>query len=66
MDMQSVVELVSNIGYPFAITLIMAWYIYYSEKNHREEVNKLSEVVQNNNVVLEKILTKLGEDEEHG
>nr|DAI98639.1 MAG TPA: resistance to inhibitors of cholinesterase-like protein [Caudoviricetes sp.] len=39
---------------------ILLWYIYKSQKNHKEEVMQLTEAIQNNTVVMEKILTKIG------
>lgn len=51
---------ITTVGFPIAMCCILLWYIYKSQKNHKEEVTHLTEAIQNNTVVMEKILTKIG------
>lgn len=51
---------ISTVGFPIVMCGILLWYTYKSQKNHKEEVTHLTEAIQNNTVVMEKILTKIG------
>lgn len=51
---------ITTVGFPIVMCSILLWYIYKSQKIHKEEVTHLTEAIQNNTVVMEKILTKIG------
>lgn len=55
-----VLNAITTVGFPIVMCGILSWYIYKSQKNHKEEVMQLTEAIQNNTVVMEKILTKIG------
>lgn len=55
-----VLNAITTVGFPIVMCGILLWYIYKSQKNHNEEVMQLAEAIQNNTVVMEKILTKIG------
>lgn len=55
-----VLNAITTVGFPIVMCGILLWYIYKSQKNHNEEVTRLTEAIQNNTVVMEKILTKIG------
>ena len=55
-----VLNAITTVGFPIVMCGILLWYIYESQKNHKEEVMHLTEAIQNNTVVMEKILTKIG------
>ena len=64
--MQELKTLITSVGFPITMCLLFAWYIckrdeYDSKKDleHKEEVNKLSEAITNNTVVMEKLLKVL-------
>ena len=64
--MQEIETLITTVGFPIAMCLLFAWYIYKRDERdsakdseHKEEVNKLSEAITNNTVVMEKILKVL-------
>jgi hypothetical protein len=63
MDATEIQNLVTQVGFPIAVCLICFWYIKKLTDEHKEEVNKLSEALNNNTIVMQKILTKLGGDE---
>ena len=69
--MTEVVELITNLGYPIAISLLMGWYIKYTNDNHREditnlitshseELNKFNESIDANTQVLQSLVDKIG------
>lgn len=61
--MQEVETLITTVGFPIAMCLLFAWYIYKRDEKdsnkdleHKQEVDKLSEAITNNTIVMEKIL----------
>lgn len=63
MGATEIQNLVTQVGFPIAVCLICFWHIKKLTEEHKEEVNKLSEALNNNTIVMQKILTKLGGDE---
>lgn len=64
--MQEVETLITTVGFPIAMCLLFAWYIYKRDEKdsakdikHKQEVNKLSEAIINNTIVMEKLLKVL-------
>ena len=53
-------EAISNLGFPIAACIALAWYVRNRDKAHKEEIDKLSNVVENNTLVLNKIYEHIG------
>lgn len=64
MDFSNVAQIISTLGFPIAVCLICFWYINKREEQHKEEVNKLSEAVHNNTLVMQQLVDRLGVDDE--
>lgn len=56
---QTVISAISSLGFPIVCCLIVLYMYWKSDQTHKSEVDKLSEAVQNNTVVMEKILERL-------
>ena len=56
---QTILSAISSLGFPIVCCLIVLYMYWKSDQTHKAEVDKLSEAVQNNTVVMEKILTHL-------
>ena len=61
--MQDIVNAISTVGFPIAMCLILLYEIREMSNSHQEETNALKDALNNNTIVLEKILTKLDLDE---
>ena len=61
--MDTVVQIINNVGFPIACVLGMAWYIREQQKTHKEEVKELSNAVSNNTLVLQKLVDLLDRKE---
>ena len=61
MDFNTVTQFISTLGFPIAVCLICFWYINKREEQHKDEVNKLSEAVHNNTLVMQKLVDRLGD-----
>lgn len=62
MDAAQIATLISNIGFPIACVVAMFAMWNKEREDHKEEVTKMTEAVNNNTTVLKQILTKLGVD----
>lgn len=56
---QTLITAISSLGFPIVCCLIVLYMYWKSDQTHKAEVDKLSEAVQNNTVVMEKILERL-------
>lgn len=56
---QTVISAISSLGFPVVCCLIILYMYWKSDQTHKAEVDKLSEAVQNNTIVMEKILERL-------
>ena len=61
MDMDAIVSLFSNLAVPVAC-LIATFYLWNKEReDHKTEQKELSEAVNNNTLVIQKLLDKMGD-----
>lgn len=58
--MGDIVSVISSVGFPITTALILLWYIYDSNNKHKEEIDKMSEALNNNTIAITKLLDKLG------
>lgn len=62
MDVTVITQLVSTVGFPIAMCSLMSYYIKYTEDKHREEIDTMRDALNNNTMVLQKLVDKLDED----
>lgn len=51
--------MISTIGFPIAMCLIMCYYINKINEAHKEETSRFAEALNNNTLVLQKLCDKL-------
>lgn len=59
MDVQTVTNIITTVGFPIAVCLICFWYINKMQEQHREETHKLAEALNNNTLVMQKLIDNL-------
>ena len=59
MDVSSIVQVIGSLGFPIAACIAVFWYLMKESENHKAEVNKLSEALQNNTIALTKLCDEL-------
>ena len=64
MDVTAIVQVVSSLGFPIAVCLICFWYMNKREEPHRNEVQKLTEALNNNTLIMQKLCDRMGVDKE--
>ena len=62
--MGDIVSVISSVGFPITMALILLWYIYDSNNKHKEEIDKMSAALNNNTIAITKLLDKLGGDKD--
>ena len=63
MDFNTVTQFISTLGFPIAVCLICFWYINKREEQHKEEVSELSKAINNNTLVMQKLVDRLGDSD---
>ena len=65
MDMQTILQAVSSLGFPIVACGAMFWLNYKTGERHREEMNKITEALNNNTQAITKLTSEL-EEKKHG
>lgn len=53
MNGMNIVELLQNVGFPVAACIYLAWRAQLESKQHKDEVDKLSEVIEANTLAIQ-------------
>lgn len=56
-----IVQLISGVGFPIVVSIALFWKLNETDKNHKEEVEKLRETIEQNTLVIHKLCDKLGD-----
>lgn len=70
MDTNSIVTLISSVGFPIVACLGMAWYVKYQMDNyakqirelreeHNKEIDKVTEALNNNTLAIQRLCDKM-------
>lgn len=69
MDLSTITNLISSIGFPIVMCIIMMWYIKYTNdkdleerKNYYTELNGVKQAIDNNTQVITQLITKLDKE----
>lgn len=60
MDVSAIIQAISTVGFPIVMCLLFMYYIKYINDQHKDEIDKLSQSVNNNTLVMQKLLDQLG------
>lgn len=59
MDVNTLIQLVGSLGFPIVACGALFWRMVKSDEQHKEEINKMSEALNNNTTALVKLTEKL-------
>ena len=62
MEIEASTTLLRNMGFPIACVIALFWYLNKEREEHKAETQKLADAINNNTIVMEKILSKVGDD----
>ena len=60
MNLETIVKIISSVGFPIAMCVALLWYIKEMCKQHKEETEKFTEALNNNTLVLQKLCDTIG------
>ena len=58
--MQEVVQLIRDLGFPIAVAVALFWKNIRDGERHKEEMDKVTEAVNNNTLALTELKDKIG------
>ena len=59
-DVETIVSLISSVGFPIVVSAALFWKINRQDESHREEMDKMTEALNNNTKALEELIHQLG------
>ena len=65
MDMQVITSLIGSLGFPIVCCIALFWYLTKTAKQHKEEMDRMSEAINNNTNAMNQLILKLEEKEQH-
>lgn len=75
VNANEIIALIQSVGFPIVMCGLMAWYVkYITDKNrkeiaeereaHKQEMNQVIAAINNNTIVIEKLIAKLDAESE--
>lgn len=61
MDVNTVTTAISTLGFPIVMCGAMFWYMLKEKDSHKEEMNSVTEALNNNTLILQKLCDRLGD-----
>ena len=62
MDANAIITIISTVGFPIAVCLILFYYIYKKQEKTDDTIAKLTETINNNTSVIQHLIEKLGDE----
>lgn len=59
MDLVNVVSFIGDVGFPIAVCAYLLWHNEKQAIRHKEEVDRMSEALNNNTRVMEELVVRL-------
>ena len=59
MEVGTIAQLVSSLGFPIVVAGAMFWKMNKQDDDHKEEMAKITEAVNNNTIALQKLIDKI-------
>ena len=63
LDVTILTQLIGSLGFPIAMCIAMLWMLNKSNEQHKTEMDKITEALNNNTIALTKLSTKIGGEE---
>lgn len=58
--MADIVTIITNLGFPIAVCVMLMWYIRELTNKHQAETKEFTQALNQNTLVLQKLCDKLG------
>lgn len=63
MDIPTLTTLIGSLGFPIVCCGALFWYMTKNMEQHKEEMNKMSEAIDNNTSVMNQLIAELRKGE---
>lgn len=63
MDANTIIQVVGSLGFPIVMCGGLFWRMIISDEQHKAEMDKLSEALNNNTLAITKLSDKLNKEE---
>ena len=63
MDTQAIFTAIGSLGFPIVACVGMFWYLTKTSQTHKEEMDKMSEAINNNTAVMNKLIDRIERSE---
>lgn len=63
MDANTIIQVVGSLGFPIVMCGCLFWRMIKSDEQHKSEMDKLSEALNNNTLAITKLSDKLNKEE---
>lgn len=60
MDAGAITQIISTVGFPITMCMVLIWYIKDMSDKHKQETEKFTEALNNNTLVLQKLCDTIG------
>lgn len=57
--MENIVNIISSVGFPIAMCLLLIWYMQKETENHREETNGLKDAINELKLAITTLINKI-------
>lgn len=57
--MDNIVQIISSVGFPIAMCLLIFWYMQKESENHKIETNSLKDAIQELKLAITTLINKL-------
>ena len=59
--MDNIVNIISSVGFPIAMALLLFWYMTKQNESHREETNGLKDAITKLEIAITSLINKLND-----
>ena len=59
MEFQDIITAICTVGFPIVAYGALFWYVLKKDTEHKEEVEKMTEAINNNTIALTKLIERL-------
>lgn len=63
MDGNAIMQAISTVGFPIVMCLILVYLVYKMNDQHKEEMNKMNEALNNNTLAIQHLTDMLTKEE---
>lgn len=60
--LQALTTILGNGFFPIIICSVLCWYVYKKDQAHKEEIGELRKSIDNNTLVIQKLLDRMDGD----